>query len=134
MNRSNLFDFTKAMLELENAGYRPINPSQKNSFQRLGLAFVRQLAVDVGMTPGSYRVSYNKGGPAVSGDVTLHHKNVYVQFNADQICKWILYRSCNGMKDYTGGINRQEYWRNLTDEDGYMAFVEKLQDIIRKAQ
>ena len=50
-------------------------------------------------------VRYNPGGIAVSGDATLHGDDVYVSFNADAMCRWILYRKCNGKKDYTGGPN-----------------------------
>ena len=49
----------------------------------------------------------NRGGVAVSGEVTLHGQNLYVQ-----ICQpatghdsGILIRTCEGRKDYTGGAN-----------------------------
>jgi len=49
----------------------------------------------------------NKGGIAVSGEVTLHYERLYIQVSQSVMGNnsGILYRSCNGLKDYTGGQN-----------------------------
>ena len=63
-----------------------------------------------------YDIRYNKGGPAVSGDCVLHGNNIYVLFNADHICDWILFRTCDSITDYTGHMNHQIYWTDLKND------------------
>lgn len=67
-----------------------------------------QLAKHHLMLPtGEYSVRSNMAGPAVSGEVTLHTHTLYLQI--DQSCMGpganVMYRRCNGLKDYSGGSN-----------------------------
>jgi hypothetical protein len=49
----------------------------------------------------------NKGGIAVSGEITLHYERLYIQVHQSILGPnaAVLYRSCEGLKDYTGGTN-----------------------------
>jgi len=53
-------------------------------------------------------IRFNPGGPAVSGEVTLHTDHVYVQFSGDfhnDPSLGVMVRTCKGRKDYSGGAN-----------------------------
>ena len=83
------------------------NDAQKRSFHATGRKRLKALAAALGLEAGAYDMRSNLGGIAVSGEVTLHGQDLYVQ-----ICQpatgWdsgILIRTCQGRKDYTGGVN-----------------------------
>jgi hypothetical protein len=68
---------------------------------------LRKLATALGLPVGSYDLRSNPAGIAVSGEVTLHAEHLYVQasqpaFGGDT---GILFRTCEGRKDYLGGPN-----------------------------
>jgi hypothetical protein len=87
------------------------NDQNKQEFRRLGMKLARELRKELGLTE-SADVRYNAGGIAVSGDVTLHADNFYLQFNADGISSGlgIMYRHCNGRKDYGAGTGTPNHW------------------------
>jgi hypothetical protein len=78
----------------------------KQKFHLIGQKVCRKIAKALGLAPGTFDVRSNMGGIAVSGEVTLHGENIYIQFsqtgyhNGD-----IMYRKCEGRKDYCGKIN-----------------------------
>lgn len=80
---------------------------EKEAFHNTGRARLRKLAAGLGFEKGSYDIRSNKGGVAVSGEVTLHHDRVYVQIAQSMMGpdKGIMFRTCEGRKDYTGGRN-----------------------------
>jgi hypothetical protein len=61
----------------------------------------------LGFPTGSYDLRSNPAGIAVSGEITLHAEQLYVQVS--QPCMGcdtgILFRRCSGRKDYVGGHN-----------------------------
>jgi hypothetical protein len=66
------------------------------------------LARALGLEPGTYDVRRNYGGIAVSGEATLHGEHVYIQASqpfAGSAATGIMFRRCNGRKDYTGQRN-----------------------------
>jgi hypothetical protein len=67
--------------------------------------------------PGSFDLRSNPGGIAVSGEITLHHGDVYVQVcqPATGADSGILIRTCRGRHDYTGGRNHYAPLRLLDD-------------------
>jgi len=79
----------------------------KAAFHREAAKRLRRLAKTMEFDTAAYAVRSNKAGVAVSGEVTLHHDRVYIQVS--QSCmgasSGILYRTCNGRTDYTGGPN-----------------------------
>jgi hypothetical protein len=81
---------------------------QKRLFHSTGRRRLKALAEALAFDPGSFDVRSNRGGVAVSGEVTLHQDGLYVQ-----ICQpatgWdtgVLIRTCRGRTDYTGGRNQ----------------------------
>lgn len=79
---------------------------QKEQFHTVGRTRLRQLAKALGLEKGAYDLRSNKGGNAVSGEVTLHSDELYVQISQPFASPHgILIRTCEGRNDYTGGHN-----------------------------
>lgn len=80
---------------------------RKTRFLRTSKKHLKALADALGLASANYDLRVNKGGIAVSGEVTLHSDNLYVQVS--QSCLGpdfgILIRSCKGRRDYRGGPN-----------------------------
>lgn len=76
--------------------------SDKYQFKRFATGTLRAIAIGLGLPKESYDVRFNAGGPAVSGEATLHHDSFYVQISQTGV----MFRTCKGRKDYTGGPNR----------------------------
>jgi hypothetical protein len=88
------------------SAYNSADYERKARFHNTARCRLRKLAQLIGLPPGTYDVRSNKAGMAVSGEVTLHGEDIYVQ--ASVSCMGgagILVRSCNGRRDYTGGAN-----------------------------
>ena len=68
---------------------------------------LRRLADALGLPPGSYDLRCDQGGIAVSGEITLHSTSLYVQAcqPATGHDSGVLFRTCRGRADYTGGTN-----------------------------
>jgi hypothetical protein len=66
-----------------------------------------ELAAALGLSPCAFDLRSNPGGIAVSGEVTLHADRLYVQVSqpAPGADSGILFRSCDGRRDYVGGVN-----------------------------
>jgi hypothetical protein len=76
---------------------------QKAIFHRQADAALRRLAAALGIndTP-----RHNQGGIAVSGEITLHSESLYVQIaQTFGSLPLVMYRTCEGKKDYSGGTN-----------------------------
>jgi hypothetical protein len=100
MSRSNSkrFDFRKRVAYDDDA---------KRQFHLHARRQLHRLAGALGLAPGTYDLRNNEGGIAVSGEITLHADHLYVQAcqPATGSDTGVLYRSCEGRKDYTGGPN-----------------------------
>lgn len=87
---------------------------RKEDYHRTGKRVLRALAKII--NADKFDVRSNKGGPAVPGEITLHTPNLYLQ-----ICKssfgshTVMFRTCKGMKDYTGGTNQWAKALDLAD-------------------
>jgi hypothetical protein len=79
----------------------------KRLFHRRAHRQLIELAAALGLGPGDYDLRSNQGGIAVSGEATLHTDHLYVQASqpATRADTGILFRSCEGRRDYTGGRN-----------------------------
>jgi hypothetical protein len=97
---------------------------RKAAFHKEGKQFLKSLAKALALRPGSFDIRSNLGGIAVSGEVTLHHERLYVQLSESAIQPGvsILYRSCQGRKDYSGGQNHFCAIGSLTSSDGQTKF------------
>jgi len=105
--------------------------AQKRSFHKIGLKRLRLLAKAIGFAPGSFDVRSNHGGMAVSGEVTLHHENLYVQISqpATRADTGILIRTCKGRKDCVGGHNN---FASLSMLDDIPALASRCRSVLRQ--
>jgi hypothetical protein len=83
------------------------DPEAKRLFHSHAHRQLRALAEALNLDDGDYDLRSNRGGIAVSGEITFHADRLYVQVS--QSCMGadagILFRSCKGRRDYTGGVN-----------------------------
>ena len=96
--KSQAFDFRKPVA---------YDPYAKEAFHRSAKRQLRLVADALGLQPQSYDLRSNKAGIAVSGEITLHADRVYVQASQPATAHdtGILFRTCQGRKDYYGGPN-----------------------------
>jgi hypothetical protein len=79
----------------------------KRQFHHHARRQLRLLAAALGLAPGAFDLRSNQGGIAVSGEITMHSETIYVQAcqAATGHDSGVLFRTCEGRKDYTGGRN-----------------------------
>src|ERR1700722_18054040 len=87
------------------------DPEVKQRFHIAARARLRRLATTLGFPSGSFDLRQNPGGIAVSGEITLHHEDVYIQVcqPATGTDSGILIRSCqaDGTHRGTGSYERE---------------------------
>jgi hypothetical protein len=119
-------------------GERESGPNgAKKEFLTKSASFLRTLGKDLGLK--EYKVDTNKGGIAVSGEVTLmgmwdESNGVYFQINQPlQPFNAFLYRNITGMKDYSGGNNQ---WMPcfIFEECDYNGLTRKLSALRKPAE
>jgi hypothetical protein len=96
----------------------------KRLFHSAARKALRDLAQHLALTPIDYDLRVNPGGIAVSGEVTLHADNLYVQvsigiFGGHEI----LYRTVRGRDDYCGGRNHFARIDALLAPDSFAARI-----------
>ena len=79
-----------------------MNQQTKIAFHANATQILRKVAKDLGLDKSTYKISSNKGGSLVLGEVTLHHDKVYI--NLGEFSYW---RTCEGRTDYCGGTNNE---------------------------
>ena len=78
----------------------------KRLFHSAARKALQTLAEHLGLDRRDYDLRVNAGGPAVSGEVTLHADHLYVQVSIGSLGGHeVLYRSVRGRDDYCGGRN-----------------------------
>jgi len=107
----------QALLDVLDAGVEGdcVPGSPKGEFRRLSRRIQAAIAGGLGLAPGTYDLRFNRAGPAISGEATLHAEALYVQFSSSPL--GILYRHCKGRKDYAGDHNHWMPYRDLLDFD-----------------
>lgn len=102
------------------------DPIVKTQFHNTARKFLKELAA---LLPeyGEYEIRSNKGGIAVSGEVTLHMDHLYVQAGQSAMGNdlGLMYRSCNGLKDYIGGGNNFTSLEMLLDASTLAALIKR---------
>lgn len=93
------------------------NAEQKRKFHRMAKRRLRDLACHLGFQKGSFDLRSNMAGIAVSGEIILHHETLYVQVFQSTIGppNGILFRTCEGRRDFTGGPNNWAHIDLLED-------------------
>ena len=108
----------KSLLEfIAHANNGSVTGANKERWHRLGRGLARTLAEKMGLEDVS--ICSCKGGPAVTGEIILHADWIYIQFGITCFGgeTQFMYRTCEGMKDYTGGMNRWMSFDSLLDLD-----------------
>jgi hypothetical protein len=112
--------------ENEINGYSETSAHNKQQFHTCGRALLTELARLLGI--GEAAIRSNKGGIAVPGEVTLHSEQLYIQLHMASFAgagARLLYRSCKGKQDYTGGQNHYFTVSALTDDEQLAAFLKR---------
>ncbi len=93
------------------------NEQAKKRFHRESGQILKQLATELGYTKTDYDLRHNQAGIAVSGEITLHSDNLYVQFSQTSLGPdtGFMWRTCKNRKDYGGGPNQWAKWEELND-------------------
>jgi hypothetical protein len=109
--------------------------AQKRRFHATARSRIKQLAAELHLPPGTFEIRSNKGGIAVSGEVTLHHDRAYIQVGQFGLSSahGILIRTCEGRRDYTGGANHFAALTLLDDIPALAAMVHAITGVGRTA-
>lgn len=112
--------------------YSDAGAARKDTLHKAGRSWLRYVAMNIGLMPGTYDIRSNKGGIAVSGEVTLHGENIYVQLSESCLHRGVsvMYRTCNGRKDYTGGRNNFQKLGDLADLDSMNRFLGQCRQMV----
>jgi hypothetical protein len=80
---------------------------RKELFHRLARRQLKLLAKALKLSTEQYDLRSNRAGIAVSGEITLHADHLYVQVSQPfgGFDSGILFRTCNGRRDYVGDRN-----------------------------
>jgi len=106
------------------------NEEQKKWFHTIARRRLRLLAAELHFDKDQYDIRSNQGGVAVSGEVTLHHERIYIQASQSALGKdmGILVRTCEGRRDYTGGMNN---WLPLTALDNRGPLITLVKSLLK---
>ena len=106
-------------------GYSDENLALKNQFHLTAKKQLRALARALSLTPGRYEIRNNRAGMAVSGEATLHADCIYIQVSQSTMGRGneILFRSCRGQRDYTGGPNHFAPCSVLDDPEQFAEYL-----------
>lgn len=97
-------------------GYSDSAQARKDQAHKSAMTFLRKFAKEqLGLNKDQFRLSSNKAGIAISGEVTLHTDpfgsrglGIYIQVSDGGSMGWhagVLFRTCKSRTDYTGGQN-----------------------------
>ena len=105
---------------------------RKQTFHRAGKCLLRRIANVLCLEKKQYDLRSNPGGIAVSGEVILHSDTLYLQLSQGALMQGrsqILYRRCDGRKDYAGHMNHFVELALLSNEDEAKRFILALQRV-----
>lgn len=120
MHRIQALERSPVLVTLAHRGVSYDAPA-KETFHREGQKAMRRLAKALGFETVDYDLRSNKGGIAVSGEITLHGAHVYVQLSLG-LCgmdREVLFRSCRGRHDFTGHRNHFASVTELMDAEKF---------------
>ncbi len=96
-------DALKTAIDIaDNASY---DYHTKLAWRSKGMAVLRKLAKDLGLTKGTFDIRFNEGGIAVSGDAILHSDRIYIHLTGFGDGTAGYARVVKSRKDYTGERN-----------------------------
>ena len=118
------------LTQLHNAA--PYNSKTKAAYLKLGTKLLRALARELQLPRGTYDVRTSEGGIAVPGECILHSDHLYLQIWDSYSVPGpaIMYRTCKGRKDYSGGPNG---WAEVSRLDDMTDFATDLSTWLKEA-
>lgn len=125
---------TQALLRTGYHEHSESGARAKRALHTQGKAFLGALAYRLGLQRGEYQLRTNRGGTAVSGEVTLHTEHLYVQLSEAyfQPGLSLMYRTCDGMSDYCGHRNHFIRLSQLEDKAAQTRFIQELENLIAR--
>lgn len=105
----------------------------KDLFHADGRKAMRNLAAALALADGSYTIRSNRSGPSVSGEITLHGEEVWVQLSLGALGPEyeVTFRRVRGQHDHLGDRRRFAAIRELLNAE---RFAERLRRELRLAQ
>lgn len=102
----------------------------KETLHRSGKRLLKEIALKLELDTNAFSLRNNRGGDGVMGEVVLHGSHLYLQvhFGMGSVLR-ILYRTCEGQKDYTGGMNHYVSVSELASTTASERFIEKLKQM-----
>lgn len=99
----------------------------KKLFHSDGRKALRALADALGLSEDSYDIRSNRGGIAVSGEVTLHGDSIYVQLSLGAMGagREVLFRKVAGRKDHVGDGNNWASVQELIHPSQFAARIRR---------
>lgn len=98
----------------------------KKLFHSDGRKVLKRLADALCLADGSYDLRSNKGGIAVSGEITLHGEEIYVQLSLDiGAGREVMFRRVAGRKDYCGDRNHWAALGELLEPDRFATRIRR---------
>lgn len=109
-------------------GYTDAGHARKEKYHSIARRKLRRLANEMGLTAKDYRLDTNRGGIAVCGETTLHTDTLYIQISQHIFGRGsdIMFRRCNGRKDYCGRENNFVPARRLDDVADFLDTLRRL--------
>lgn len=114
---------------LKTLAYRGVAHDEpaKRLFHSEGRTAMRRLADALELDEGSFDIRSNKGGPAVSGEVTLHGEDVWVQLSLGLFGpgREVCFRKVRGRGDHLGDRNLWASVRELVDPERFAVRIRR---------
>jgi hypothetical protein len=113
-----------ALIALAHKGVAQADHAQK-LFHADGRKAMRRLAEALGLSEDQYDLRPNKAGPAVSGEITLHGHEAYVQLSIGRMGPGneVMFRRVTGREDYHGDRN---HWASVQELVQPERFAERI--------
>jgi len=119
---------------LRTLAYRGVSYDEaaKHIFHREGRQAMHRLAEALDLEQGSYDVRSDKGGVAISGDITLHGEEVWVRLSLGYLGPnhEVAFRRVKGRKDHFGDRNR---WASVNELLAPHRFADRLRKELQLA-
>nr|WP_172688346.1 hypothetical protein [Pseudomonas aeruginosa]AMP35832.1 Hypothetical protein [Pseudomonas aeruginosa] len=99
----------------------------KETLHRSGKRLLKEIVGRLKLPEASYDIRSCKGGDGVMGEVILHSDHLYlmVHLGSGSVLR-VLYRTCEGRKDYSGGMNHYASVSELASTTAAERFIAKL--------
>ncbi len=117
--------YKKVAIALEQ-GLSYCDPAIKSDFHRASKSLLRRLADAMGLEKGEYEISSSLAGIAVSGEIILHTDYLYIVISEGGFMP-VMYKTCDGMKDYQGGDN---HWAPIEALKDIQVFADYLKLVL----